>query len=640
MCRRRCDLRRGLCGARAKPEGDVTKQVGKYLLGAREVATLVGMTPAEHPSPAHSGDTDSDASSATAGTNAATEFAITRHHPGTNWAVVVPTMVVVIGVVAWGLAGPGSFAQAAHSGFAWVTGSLGWLFVLVTTACVLFVLYLGLSRYGSIRIGKDHEKPEFKTSSWIAMMFAAGMGIGLMFFGVSEPLAHFHTPPPGVDSPRAGAAMATTAFHWTLHPWATYAVVALVLGLTAYRYGRSNLISQAMVPLIGERRARRGLGTALDVFTIIATIFGTAASLGLGALQIQTGLVETGTISVGGTSVVVGVILVLGAAYLVSAASGVSKGIQLLSNINMVLALVLAVFVAVASGALVYILDLVPTTLGTYLADFLAMSSRTGASQNGEAAEWLNSWTIFYWAWWVSWSPFVGMFLARISRGRTIRQFVAGVVLVPSALSIVWFAIFGGTALHLEQLGSVIKVPDGQGTEKELFTLFRDIPGTPLLMFVAMLLIAIFFITSADSASVVMGGMGQYGVDNPQRWITVMFGLSTGGIAVVMLLAGGGNDDALTSLQNLTIVAASPYIVILIALMVSIYRMLHNDETVTAMREMSNPRAWRRLHATRGGHRVDIRETKISVPEEIANPANPANPATPATDSAAGQHIP
>lgn len=565
---------------------------------------------------------DGDTAGATAAAATPTDeadFHLSRKHPGTNWGVVVPTMLFVIAVVLWGLLGTDSFSTAADAGFGWVTGSLGWLFVLVMTAAVLFVVFLGFSKFGSIRIGKDYEKPEFRTSSWIAMMFAAGMGIGLMFYGVSEPLAHFHNRPPGVNSDPTGAAMANTAFHWTLHPWATYAVVALVLGLSAYRYGRSNLISQAMVPLIGEKNARGALGTALDVFTIIATIFGTAASLGLGALQIQTGLVETGTIDATGTAVVIGVILVLGVAYLVSAASGVSKGIQLLSNINMVLALVLAVFVAVASGALVYILNLVPTTLGTYLSDFLSMATRTAASENGTAAEWVNGWTIFYWAWWVSWSPFVGMFLARISRGRTIRQFVAGVVLVPSVLSILWFSIFGGTALHLEDAGATIKASEDGSIEQELFTLLRDIPGTPLLMFLAMLLIAIFFITSADSASVVMGGMGQYGVDNPHRWIAIMFGISTGGIAIVMLMAGGGQSEALTSLQNLTIVAASPYVIILVALMVSIVKMLQQDETVKTMREMASPREWRRLNASRG--RMEIREHEISVPEAIANPS-------------------
>ena len=511
----------------------------------------------------------------------------------TDWVVVSATLAVVAAVVLWGVAWTGSFSDAADSAFSWTTSNLGWAFVLIQTSAVGFVIYLALSKYGSIRIGADGERPEYRTASWIAMMFAAGMGIGLMFFGVSEPLAHFHTAPPGVENPTYGMAMATTAFHWGLHPWAGYAVVGLALALTAYRYGRTHLISQSMIPVIGEKNAKGGLGKFIDVLTILATIFGTACSLGLGALQIQTGLNETGAISTTGIGVVIGVIVVLGLAFLVSAASGVSKGIQLLSNINMVLALCLALFVAIFSGALVLILDLIPTSLGLYLQNFLDMASRTGASQNGEASEWLGSWTVFYWAWWVSWSPFVGMFLARISRGRTIRQFVAGVVLVPSGMSIVWFSIFGGTALHLESIGDVIR--DADVSERELFNVASNLPGSMIIMVIAMVLISIFFITSADSASVVMGGMGQYGIEEPARYVTVFFGICTGSIAIIMLLAGGGGSDALDSLQSITIIAASPFLIILVVLAVSIMKMLKADPTGRTLAAMRSPFAWRRL---------------------------------------------
>ena len=511
----------------------------------------------------------------------------------TDWVVVSATLAVVAAVVLWGVAWTDSFSNAADNAFTWTTGNLGWAFVLIQTSAVGFVIYLALSKYGSIRIGADGERPEYRTGSWIAMMFAAGMGIGLMFFGVSEPLAHFHEAPPGVDEPTYGLALATTAFHWGMHPWSGYAVVGLALALTAYRYGRTHLISQAMIPVIGEKKAKGGLGKFLDVLTILATIFGTACSLGLGALQIQTGLNETGAISTTGIGIVIGVIVVLGLAFLASAASGVSKGIQLLSNINMVLALCLALFVAIFSGALVLILNLIPTSLGQYLQNFLDMASRTGASQNGEAGEWLGTWTIFYWAWWVSWSPFVGMFLARISRGRTIRQFVAGVVLVPAGMSIVWFSIFGGTALHLESIGKAIR--DSEVSERELFNVADNLPGSVIVMILAMALIAIFFITSADSASVVMGGMGQYGIEEPARHITVFFGICTGAIAIIMLLAGGGGSEALDSLQSITIIAASPFLVILVLLAVSIMKMLRADPTGQTLAAMRSPFAWRRL---------------------------------------------
>ena len=493
----------------------------------------------------------------------------------TDWVVVSATLAVVAAVVLWGVAWTGSFSDAADSAFSWTTSNLGWAFVLIQTSAVGFVIYLALSKYGSIRIGADGERPEYRTASWIAMMFAAGMGIGLMFFGVSEPLAHFHTAPPGVENPTYGMAMATTAFHWGLHPWAGYAVVGLALALTAYRYGRTHLISQSMIPVIGEKNAKGGLGKFIDVLTILATIFGTACSLGLGALQIQTGLNETGAISTTGLGVVIGVIVVLGLAFLVSAASGVSKGIQLLSNINLVLAVSLALFVAIFSGALFFILDLIPTTIGTYFSNFFDMASRTAVSENGEAAEWLSGWTVFYWAWWISWSPFVGMFLARISRGRTVREFIIGVVLVPSTLSVIWFSIFGGFALYLEEAGRSV-FGDG-ALEPQLFNLLRELPLAPVLMVVAMVLIAIFFVTSADSASIVMGGMAQRGVEEPTRWVVMLMGSFTAAVAIIMLVAGDGGGNALSSLQNMTIIAASPFVLVLIALCVSIHKSLSRD---------------------------------------------------------------
>lgn len=494
--------------------------------------------------------------------------------------VIIPTAIIALAVVLWGSLYTTSFESAAGAAFTFVVDTVGWLFILATTLVVAYAIYLAFSRYGSIRLGADDEKPEYSTRSWIAMMFAAGMGIGLMFYGVAEPLTHFHTPPPGKPQ-QYDVAMATTAFHWTLHPWALYAIVGLALGLAAYRFNRSHLISQAFVPLIGEQRAGGWMGKVLDVAAVLATIFGTAASLGLGALQIRAGLNETGVVDGGGIALVVGVIVVLGAVFLVSAASGVSKGIQLLSNINLILAGILALFVVVFSGAVLFMLDLIPTTVGTYISDFFAMATRTAASENGEASEWLSSWTVFYWAWWISWSPFVGMFLARISRGRTVRQFIVGIVLVPSTLSLVWFSIFGGFALYLEDLGRGVF---GDGTlEPQLFNLLRELPLSPLVMVLAMALIAIFFITSADSASIVMGGMAQFGVEEPTRWVTMLMGSFTAAVAIVMLIAGDGGDNALSSLQNMTIIAASPFVLVLLALCFSIQKSLKQESAAMGL---------------------------------------------------------
>ena len=495
-----------------------------------------------------------------------------RSGSGIDLGVTVPAVGLILAIVAWGLIWPDNFANFASLALSWVVDNTGWLFVLAGTVFVFFIFGVALSKFGHIRLGGDDEKPEFSTLSWIAMMFAAGMGIGLMFYGVAEPLTFYRNGVPAHEPNEVGTAMATTMFHWTLHPWAVYAIVALSIAYGTYRLGRRQLISAAFIPLIGVRNAEGFLGKLIDVLAIFATVFGTAASLGLGVLQITAGLEYTGLVSNPGTWLMLGIIIVLGLAFLVSALSGVSKGIQYISNFNMIAALILAVFVLVV-GPTVIILNTIPTAAGSYLSQFFEMASRTGASADGTAGEWLSGWTIFYWAWWISWSPFVGMFLARISRGRTIREFVFSVVLVPSLVSLVWFAIFGGSSIHLERIGQSIW---GDGAaEGQLFGLLGSFPGGGIAAFVAMILLATFFITSADSASTVMGTMSQNGRLNASRPVTAMWGIATALIAVVLLLTGG--KDALDNLQSVTILAASPFVIVVIALMFALVKGLSDD---------------------------------------------------------------
>ena len=495
-----------------------------------------------------------------------------RSGSGIDLGVTIPAAGLILAIVAWGLIWPDNFANFASLALSWVVDNTGWLFVLAGTVFVFFIFGVALSKFGHIRLGGDDEKPEFSTLSWIAMMFAAGMGIGLMFYGVAEPLTFYRNGVPAHEPNEVGTAMATTMFHWTLHPWAIYAIVGLSIAYGTYRLGRRQLISAAFIPLIGVRNAEGFLGKLIDVLAIFATVFGTAASLGLGVLQISAGLEHTGLVENPGTWLMLGIIIVLGLAFLVSALSGVSKGIQYISNFNMIAALILAVFVLVV-GPTVIILNTIPTAAGSYLSQFFEMASRTGASANGTAGEWLSGWTIFYWAWWISWSPFVGMFLARISRGRTIREFVFSVVLVPSLVSLVWFAIFGGSAIHLEQIGQSIW---GDGAaEGQLFGLLGSFPGGGIAAFVAMILLATFFITSADSASTVMGTMSQNGRLNASRPVTAMWGIATALIAVVLLLTGG--KDALNNLQSVTILAASPFVIVVIALMFALVKGLSDD---------------------------------------------------------------
>ena len=389
-----------------------------------------------------------------------------------DWTVTGIAGVLVAAVVVWGLSLPDNFADVSGAALSFVTDNFGWAFVLFTTVFVVFVIAISASKFGTIKLGAINEEPEFSTISWISMMFAAGMGIGLMFYGASEPLAFYRDGVPGHESNEVGTSMATAMFHWTLHPWAIYAIIGLAIAYSTFRIGRKQLLSSAFVPLIGEKGAAGPLGKLIDILAIFATVFGTACSLGLGALQIQAGLQASGIVDNPSNSVVLGIVLVLTLAFILSALSGVGKGIQYLSNANMVMAALLAIFVFIV-GPSVTILNLVPGSVGNYLANFTEMIGRTAESADGTAGEWLSGWTIFYWAWWISWSPFVGMFLARISRGRSVREFCIGVLLVPAGVSTIWFSIFGGTAIHLEQTGRSIV---GETTEAELFNLLKSFP--------------------------------------------------------------------------------------------------------------------------------------------------------------------
>lgn len=480
--------------------------------------------------------------------------------------------------VLWGALSRESLGTISGNMLSWLEENGGWAFVLAASGFVVFALWLAFSRYGRIRLGRDDEEPEFRTVSWVAMMFSAGMGIGLMFFGVVEPLSHYTKPPPGSAEPGTNAAldvsMATTLFHWTLHPWAMYAVVGLAIAYGTFRRGRSQLISSVFTPLIGKRRAEGALGKAIDVMAIFATLFGSAASLGLGALQIGRGISAVGWMDRAGTGLLVSVIAVLTCAFVLSAFSGVAKGIQWLSNTNMVLAVILAAFVFIA-GPTVFILNLIPTSIGDYLAQFATMAARTSASGGQAMTDWLSLWTVFYWAWWISWTPFVGMFIARISRGRTIREFVIGVMLVPSAVSLIWFAIFGGSAIDQQRSG--VDLAGAATQEEQLFGLLNQFPLALLSSIVVMVLVAIFFVSGADAASVVMGTMSQRGTIHPSNTVVAFWGVLTGAVALIMLLVGAGGGSALEGLQNLTILVAVPFGIVMIGMCASLAKDLRHD---------------------------------------------------------------
>ncbi|WP_248763279.1 BCCT family transporter [Pseudarthrobacter sp. SSS035] len=504
------------------------------------------------------------------------------------------TGAIAVAFVIWGFAGRDSLASSSTVALNWVMEYTGWLFMVLASLFVVFVLWLALGKFGNIPLGKDGEKPEFRTVSWVAMMFAAGMGIGLMFYGVAEPLYHYISPPPGTVDGRTPAAiqtaMATSIFHWTLHPWAMYAVVGIAMAYGTYRLGRRQLVSAAFTSLFGIRMVEGPLGKFINILAIFATLFGTAASLGLGALQIGSGMTSNGWFGEVGTPVLVVIVAVLTFCFVASAVSGISRGIQWLSNINMVLAVILALIVFIA-GPTLFILNLIPSAVGDYARDLAEMSSRTEAVGDEALRSWMTSWTIFYWAWWISWTPFVGMFIARISRGRTIRQFVTGVLLVPSVVSVIWFGIFGGAAFHVQQEADKAGTPglvtttDGVSSvnfDGALFDLVKNLgmPGwlTAAVIVLAMVLVAIFFVTGADAASIVMGSLSSNGAEHPRRGVVIFWGTLTGAVAAVMLLAGGAEpSEALAGLQRITIVAALPFIVVMLLLCFALAKDLRRD---------------------------------------------------------------
>lgn len=499
--------------------------------------------------------------------------------PQTDRVVFGVTAALTLGFVIWGAFGTDSLGSVSSKMLSGTIHNGGWAFVLAATGFVIFSLWLAFSRYGKITLGKEGEKPEFKTVSWVAMMFSAGMGIGLMFYGVSEPLEHFTNAPPGTDPANKADGMetslATTLFHWTLHPWAIYAVVGLAIAYSCFRRGRRQTISAVFTPLIGAHRANGPIGKVIDILAIFATLFGSAASLGLGALQIGSGIEEAGWMKNPGTGLLVAIIAVLTVAFVASAVSGVAKGIQWLSNINMVLAGLLVIFLFVA-GPTILILNMVPTSIGGFLGDLPQLVGRTDSSSGKGVADWMASWTVFYWAWWISWTPFVGMFIARISRGRTIRQFVGGVILVPSVVSLVWFAVFGSTAMDLKADG----VDLGSSQEAQLFGVLDQYPIASVTSLIVMILVGIFFVSGADAASIVMGTLSQKGTMEPSRLVVIIWGVLTGAVGAVMLLIGGGGEEALEGLKNLTILVAVPFTLVMIGLCVALTKDLRRDPLI------------------------------------------------------------
>ena len=486
--------------------------------------------------------------------------------------------------VLWGVFFTDNLAAVASAVLGFLIADFGWVFILSTFAFLIFVVFLAFSRYGRIRLGGDDDRPEFRTVSWIAMMFSVGMGIGLMFFGVAEPVSHLATPPHGLaeagSEEAARLAMQYSYFHWALHPRAIYAVVGLALAYSTFRKGRSNLISSAFYPILGDR-VDGSVGRAIDILAIFATLFGTATSLGLGALQINGGLNYLSDSIPLSTGVAIGVIVTMTVLFILSAISGVHRGIQWLSNLNMVLAVLLVLFLLVV-GPTIFILNTFTESLGAYASNLVTMSFRTAAF--GEA-EWLVAYTLFYWAWWISWTPFVGTFIARISKGRTIREFVLGVLLVPSVVTFVWFSVLGGAAINLELSGpGGIADAVAESPAVALFATLSQFPLAVVMSGIAVILVALFFISGADAGAIVMGMLSSRGVLEPRRWVVVVWGALAGAVASICLLSGG-----LEGLQQAAIISAAPFVLVMIGICYSLFKELRAETLPGIVPEAPEP---------------------------------------------------
>jgi len=464
-----------------------------------------------------------------------------------------------------------------------VVGDLGWFYVAVVTGFVFFSLWIALSPMGSIVLAKnDDEEAEFGLFSWFAMLFAAGMGIGLVYWGVAEPLSHYSSPPPGTADNGASAARNAsdvTLLHWGLHAWAIYVVVGLAIAYATHRKGRPISIRYALEPLFGDK-IKGWFGDVVDVIAIVGTLFGVATSLGFGVQQVGSGLSYLGVVEEAGTPLLVGLIAIITAFALVSVLTGVDKGIRYLSNINMGLAGVLLLAVLLL-GPTVFLLGDFITSIGSYLQNFLRLSFDVRPFQGGEGQEWLGSWTTYYWGWWMSWAPFVGVFIARISKGRTVREFVMGVLLVPTLVTSLWFAIMGGSAIYAEMFGNGGLVgEDGVNTDTALFQLFDTLPLSTLLSVVALFLIVVFFVTSSDSGSFVVDMLAEGGSLNPPAWSRAFWASMEGVLAAVLLAAGG-----LAALQTMSILVAAPFSIIMVLMAVATAKALLGENKVIQRRK-------------------------------------------------------
>ena len=511
-----------------------------------------------------------------------------------------PAAIIMAAFIGWVLLFPTSAQEIFSNLQTQVIGYFGWYYVALVAFFVIFALYVGFSRLGDVKIGNDDDEPDFGFMTWLSFLFAAGMGIGLVFYGASEPLMHYVNPRPGVsgnDAQVAQAAMSQSFLHWGLHPWAIYVIVGLALAYATHRQGLPLSIRYALKPIFGKK-VEGGWGDAIDVVALVGTLFGVATSMGLGVMQIAAGL---GYINIDANTQLgyVIIIAVLTVVTLVSVVTGLEKGMKWLSNGNLILAAVVCLFVLVA-GPTIFIFREFVSAIGNYAQNFISLTFNTLALYGDEGQKFQATWTTFYWGWWISWSPFVGMFIARVSKGRTVREFVLGVLLAPSLISFFWFTVMGGSALYQELFTDKPSLLEADGSavaEHILFNMLGNMPGSVALTIGSVLLIIIFFVTSADSGALVLGMISTHGSPEPRTWIRVFWTLVAGATSVALLLAGGA--ESLTTIQTVAILTALPFSVVILLMCASLTKTLRHEHQliVRGQRRQARQEIERAVHS-------------------------------------------
>ncbi len=485
------------------------------------------------------------------------EFLMKKINATINPSVFFSSSLVILSLLIVSVYAPQTINKIFSSAQASITTNGSWFYVLTVGIVLGFVIYLSLSRFGSIKLGPDHATPDYKLSTWISMLFAAGMGIGLMFFGVAEPIMHYLSPPTAAQGSLEAIkeAMKITFFHWGLHAWAIYAIVALILAYFCYRHQLPLTLRSALHPIIGDR-IYGWPGHLVDIFAVVGTVFGVATSLGLGATQVNAGLNYLFAIDISQTNQLM-IMLVITAFASISVATGLDKGIKILSEINMLLAIALLIFIFLL-GPTVFLLKAYVQNIGGYLSDIVSNTFNLFAY---EKKDWIGGWTIFYWGWWLAWAPFVGLFIARISKGRTIREFVFGVMIVPTAFTLLWMTIFGNAAIYqvvelgIDNLATMINENSAVG----LFVFLENFPWSTALTALSLMMIVIFFVTSCDSGAMVIDMLCSNGRNDTPLWQRLFWAVCVGIVAAVLTLVGG-----LNALQTMTIASALPFSFILL----------------------------------------------------------------------------